>query len=52
VAGVNVSEVRARLAATGISSQNDTQSIQYLVDADMGQQLRTLGKVFAAPPEQ
>jgi len=48
VAGVNVAEVRARLSAAGVASQNDTQSIQDLVGTDMGQQIRTLGKVFAA----
>lgn len=48
VAGVHVSEVRTRLTAAGISSQSDTQSIQDLVGADLGQQIRTLSKVFAA----
>ncbi|MDR3369463.1 DUF4405 domain-containing protein [Rhodoferax sp.] len=47
VAGVNVTEMRARLTAAGVTSQSDTQSIQDLVGADMGQQMRTLGKVFA-----
>ena len=48
VAGVSVTEVRARLTAAGVVSQSDTQSVQDLVGADMGQQIRTLGTVFAA----
>ena len=48
VAGIHVTEVRTRLTAAGVTSQSDTQSIQDLVGADMGQQMRTLGKVFAA----
>lgn len=47
VAGLPVTEVRARLNAAGVTSQNDTQSIQDLVGPDMGRQIRTLGKVFA-----
>ena len=48
VAGVPVSEVRERLRTAGVVSQSDTQSIQDLVGNDMGQQMRTLGSVFAA----
>jgi hypothetical protein len=47
VAGVKGSELRARLSAVGVASQSDGQSIQDLVGTDMGQQIRTLGKVFA-----
>ena len=47
VAGIHVTELRARLSAAGVASQNDTQSIQDLVGADMGRQMRTLGQVFA-----
>ena len=48
VAGLPVSEVRARLTTAGVASQSDTQSIQELVGNDMKQQMKTLGTVFAA----
>jgi hypothetical protein len=49
VAGVSVTEVRARLAAAGIQSQNDTQSIKDLVGPDLKKQMGLLGKVFGNP---
>ena len=48
VAGIHVTELRARLSAAGVPSQSDSQSIQDLVGADMHKQMRTLGQVFAA----
>ncbi|MBT3068254.1 DUF4405 domain-containing protein [Rhodoferax sp. U11-2br] len=48
VAGIPVTELRARLTAAGVASQSDEQSIQDLVGKDMGQQMRTLGQVFAS----
>ncbi len=48
VAGLSVTEVRARLSAAGVANQSNTQSIQDLVGSDMGNQMRTLGKVFTA----
>jgi hypothetical protein len=47
VAGVNVAEVRLRLGHAGVSSKSDTQTIQELVGADTGAQMRVLGLVFA-----
>jgi len=49
VAGVSVTEVRARLAAAGVQSQNDTQSLKDRVGPDLKKQMGTLGKVFARP---
>lgn len=49
VAGVSVTEVRTRLAAAGVQSQNDTQSIKDLVGPDLKKQIGTLGRVFASP---
>ncbi len=49
VAGVNVTEMRTRLAAAGIQSQSDTQSIKDLVGPDLKKQMNTLGKVFGSP---
>lgn len=48
VAGVSPSEVRARLLAAGVTTENDTQTIKQLVGPDLGQQMRTLSKVFAS----
>jgi hypothetical protein len=48
VAQIDVAEVRARLGAAGVESQSDSQSVQDLVGADLGRQMKTLGKVFAA----
>jgi len=44
-----VTEVRARLAAAGVQSQNDTQSLKDRVGPDLKKQMGTLGKVFARP---
>lgn len=46
VAGVSTTELRARLAQAGVTSQSDTQSVKDLVGPDLGQQMRTLGKVL------
>jgi len=46
VAGISTTELRAKLSQAGVASQNDTQSVKDLVGPDLGQQMRTLGKVL------
>jgi len=46
VAGISTTELRAKLNQAGVASQNDAQSVKDLVGPDLGQQMRTLGKVL------
>jgi hypothetical protein len=48
VAGIPTDALRVKLGSAGVVSQNDTQSIKDLVGPDLGQQMRTLGKVFGS----
>jgi hypothetical protein len=46
VARISTTELRTKLNSTGITSESDSQTIQELVGADLGDQMRTLSKVF------
>jgi len=48
VAGISTTELRAKLNQAGVASQNDAQSVKDLVGPDLGQQMRTLGKVLGS----
>ncbi|MBP9906426.1 MAG: DUF4405 domain-containing protein [Rhodoferax sp.] len=48
VAGLPTDVLRAKLGNAGVLSQSDSQTIQELVGPDLGQQMRTLGKVFGS----
>jgi len=47
VARVSPEQLRARLAQAGVQPTSDQQSLNDLVGADMGKQMRTLSVVFA-----
>lgn len=46
VAGISTTELRAKLGRAGVVSQRDTQTVNELVGPDLGDQMRTLSKVF------
>jgi len=46
VAGIPTDALRAKLGSTGVATQSDSQTIKELVGPDLGQQMRTLGRVF------
>lgn len=48
VAGLTTAQMRERLNAAGVPSQNDTQTLKELVGPDLSVQMRVMGKVFVA----
>jgi hypothetical protein len=52
VAGVSAPELRARLKTAGVPTATDSQTIQELVGADLGDQMRTLNQIMATSPAQ
>lgn len=49
VAGITVGQLRERLATLGVQSQSDDQTLAGLVGNDLGDQMKLMSRLLAAP---